>query len=137
MDLNGKEFKAFGKNIEHLSLIYGVFLIFWGLVVSFLSKSTSMTSYIPTYLGLGIVIFAGLSIFFPNKKKLYMHLVVILGVVVTFGGLDVLRGLFSGNIFENFWADLTKIIMLISGSCFIFLCIQSFKFARRIKDEVN
>jgi len=66
-----------------------------------------------------------------------MHLVVILGVVVTFGGLDVLRGLFSGSIFENFWADLTKIIMLISGSYFIFLCVQSFRFARRIKDEIN
>ena len=51
MDLNDKEFKAFGRKIEHLSLIYGVFLIFLGLVVSFLSKSTSMTSYIPTYFG--------------------------------------------------------------------------------------
>ena len=112
MDLNDKEFKAFGRKIEHLSLIYGVFLIFLGLVVSFLSKSTSMTSYIPTYFGLGILIFSSLSLVFPNKKKIYMHLVVILGVVVTFGGLDVLRGLFTGSMFENFWADLTKIMML-------------------------
>ena len=69
MDLNDKEFKAFGRKIEHLSLIYGVFLIFLGLVVSFLSKSTSMTSYIPTYFGLGILIFSSLSLVFPNKKK--------------------------------------------------------------------
>ena len=134
MELNEKEFKAFGKNIEYLSLIYGVFLIFWGLIVSFLSKSTSMTSYIPTYLGLGIVIFTGLSIFFPNKKKLYMHLVVILGVVVTFGGLDVLRGLFSGSIFENFWADTSKIMMLLTGLYFLIQCIRSFIFARKNRD---
>ena len=137
MDLNDKEFKAFGRKIEHLSLIYGVFLIFLGLVVSFISKSTTMTSYIPTYFGLGILIFSSLSLVFPNKKKLYMHLVVILGVVVTFGGLDVLRGLFAGDMFENFWADFTKIVMLISGSYFVFLCVQSFRFARKIKDQIN
>ena len=74
MDLNEKEFKIFGKSMEYLSLYYGIFLIIWGLIISFISSSSSMTSYIPTFVGLLITIFSSLSLFFPDKKKsLYAH----------------------------------------------------------------
>ena len=80
MDLNEKEFKIFGKSMEYLSLYYGIFLIIWGLIISFISSSSSMTSYIPTFIGLLITIFSSLSLFFPNKKKVYMHIVVLFGL---------------------------------------------------------
>ena len=79
MDLNEKEFKIFGKSMEYLSLYYGIFLIIWGLIISFISSSSSMTSYIPTFVGLLITIFSSLSLFFPDKKKVYMHIVVLFG----------------------------------------------------------
>ena len=137
MDLNDKEFKAFGTKIEFLSLYFGIFLILWGLIISFLSKSTSMTSYIPTYLGLIITFFSYLSLAFPNKKKIYMHIVVVVGLITALGGLDLLRGIFNGSAFTNVWADLSKTIMLITGSYFVYLCIQSFRFARKNKEEIN
>ena len=137
MDLNEREFKAFGKSMEYLSIYYGIFLIFWGLIISFISNSSSMTSYIPTFVGLLITIFSSLSLFFPNKKKIYMHIVVLFGVVTALGGFDFLRGLLNGSAFTNFWADLTKIIMLITGSYFVFLCVKSFRFARKIKEETE
>ena len=133
MDLNEREFKAFGKSMEYLSIYYGIFLILWGLIISFISNSSSITSYIPTFVGLLITIFSSLSLFFPNKKKIYMHIVVLFGVITALGGLDFLRGLLNGSAFTNFWADLTKIIMLITGSYFVFLCVESFRFARKIK----
>ena len=74
MDLNEREFKAFGKSMEYLSIYYGIFLILWGLIISFISNSSSMTSYIPTFIGFLITIFSSLSLFFPNKKKVYMHM---------------------------------------------------------------
>ena len=137
MDLNEKEFKAFGKSMEYLSIYYGIFLILWGLIISFISNSSSMTSYIPTFIGFLITIFSSLSLFFPNKKKVYMHIVVLFGVITALGGLDFLRGLLNGSAFTNFWADLTKIIMLITGSYFVFLCVESFRFARKIKEETE
>ena len=137
MDLNEKEFKAFGKSMEYLSLYYGIFLILWGLIISFISSSSSMTSYIPTFIGLLITIFSSLSLFFPNKKKIFMHIVVLFGLVTALGGLDFLRGLINGSAFINFWADLTKIIMLITGSYFVYLCVKSFIFARKIKEETE
>ena len=69
MDLDEREFKAFGKSMEYLSIYYGIFLILWGLIISFISNSSSMTSYIPTFVGVLITIFSSLSLFFPNKKK--------------------------------------------------------------------
>jgi len=137
MDLNEREFKAFGKSMEYLSIYYGIFLILWGLIISFISNSSSMTSYIPTFVGVLITIFSSLSLFFPNKKKVYMHIVVLFGLITAIGGLDFLRGLLNGSAFTNFWADLTKIIMLITGSYFVFLCVKSFRFARKIKEQTE
>ena len=137
MDLNNKEFKVFGKGIEKLSAYYGVFLILWGVLISFFSKSSSMTSYIPSYLGAIIFLFAVLSLNYPNKKKIYMHIVALIGVITMLGGLDLIRGLFNESLFVNFWADLSKIMMLFTGSYFVYLCIMSFRFARKAAKEIS
>lgn len=137
MNLDQKEFTVFGNSIEKVSLYYGIFLVLWGIIISFISGSTSATSYIPSYLGVIILFFSILSIYFPAKKKLFMHIVVLIGVVIILGGLDLLRGLISGNLFENFWADLSKLMMLFSGCCFIYFCVKSFIFARQVKDQSN
>ena len=100
-------------------------------------SNASMPSYIPTFVGALSTIFSSLSLFFPNKKKIYMHIVVLFGLITAIGGLDFLRGLLNGSAFTNFWADLTKIIMLITGSYFVFLCVKSFRFARKIKEETE
>ena len=46
-----KEFKVLNITIEKLSIYYGFFLIAWGIIVSFVSGSSSATSYIPSFLG--------------------------------------------------------------------------------------
>ena len=69
---------------------------------------------------------------FRTKEKLLMHFVVIFGLVAFLGGLDFIRGLFSDTgAFNNFLADMSKLMLLITGAFFCYLCIQSFKFARR------
>ena len=125
------EFKVFNLNIETFSVFYGSFLIFWGLVVSFVSGSNSLTSFIPSFIGLPILIFSNLSIKFSSKKKLFMHIVVLFGLIAFLGGLDFLRSLISGSAFENLWADVSKIILLITGAFFTHQCVRSFIFARK------
>ena len=75
------EFTVLGKNIEHLSIYYGFFLFLWGVVISLLSGSTSFTSYIPSYIGSVVILFSYLSIKFSNKKKIFMHIVVLFGLI--------------------------------------------------------
>lgn len=133
MEIQKEEFKIFDKNMEKLSILYGLFLILWGIIVSFLSNSVSFTSYIPSYLGILIVIFSFLALKIPNNKKLLMHIVATLGLITVLGGLDLIRLILKGSVFVNFWADLSKLMMLVTGSIFVYLCFMSFRFARKIK----
>ena len=128
-----KEYKFAGLNMQSISILYGIFLIFWGLLVNYTSSSSSYTSLIPSIMGLPILFFSLLAVLFPTKIKIMMHIVVLFGLLISLGGLDVFRSIFSGNFLNLFWADLSKIMMLITGTFFTFLCIQSFRFARRNK----
>ena len=128
-----EEFKCCGLTVEKLSVYYGVFLISWGLVISLISGSDSFTSYIPSVLGLIVFLFSVLAIKIPNKKKLFMHIVVLFGVIIFLGGLDVLRSL--DNLFDNYWADLSKLMLLVTGFCFTVINIKSFIFIRKNKED--
>ena len=122
------------SSIIDLSLTYGLFLILWGIIISFISGSSSATSYIPSFLGLPLIIFSYLTIKFPSKKKLFMHIVVIFGLIIFLGGLDVIRSLLGGYAFQNFWADASKTMMLLTGLYFLIQCVKSFIFARKNKE---
>ncbi len=126
------EFKILGMSIENLSIIYGILLICWGVIISLISGSNSFTSFIPSFLGFPILIFSYLSIKFISKKKFFMHIVVLLGLIIFIGGLDFIRAIITGNVFTNFWADISKLMMLLTGLFFTIQCIRSFIHARRI-----
>ena len=128
-----KEYKFAGLNMQSISILYGIFLILWGLLVNYISFNSSYTSLIPSIMGLPILFFSLLAVLFPTKIKIMMHIVVLFGLLIALGGLDVFRSIFSGDFLNLYWADLSKIMMLITGIFFTFLCIQSFRFARRNK----
>ena len=128
---NKNEYTFMGLTMENISLIYGIFLILWGIGVSYLSDSNSITSYIPSIFGLPILLFAVLALLVPSKKKLLMHIVVTFGLIIFLGGLDFFRSF--GNPFENVWADSSKLMMMITGFIFTLLCVKSFIFARKNK----
>ena len=132
-----KEFEVFGLKIENLSVYYGLFLILWGIVISLISSSNSLTSYIPSILGFPIFIFSYLSIKFISKKKMFMHIVVLFGLIIFLGGLDILRSIISGNAFDNYWADISKLMMMLTGLFFTYQCVRSFIHARKIRDLNN
>ena len=134
LNQNTSEFKVLGMSMEIFSIIYGIFLFFWGIIISLISGSDSFTSYIPSILGLPILIFAYLSIKFISKKKMFMHIVVIFGLIIFLGGLDFVRSIFTGATFENLWADISKLMMLLSGLFFTYQCVKSFIHARKIKE---
>ena len=132
------EYTVLGKNMEHLSIYYGFFLFLWGVVISLLSGSTSFTSYIPSYIGSVVVLFSYLAIKFSNKKKLFMHIVALTGVLIVLGGLDVIRTATNGKLFDNYWADMSKMMMLITGALFVYFCFMSFRYARKmVNKEIN
>ena len=130
--MSNKEYKILGKNMQTISLYYGLFLIAWGIVVKIVSGSGSPTALIPSFIGVLISLFAILAIKVPNKKKLFMHIVVTFGLLTFLGGFRVLKNL--DNLFaDKFWADLSQIMMVVTGALFTYHCVQSFLFVRRNK----
>jgi len=123
------QFQFMGYTVEKISIFYGIFLILFGIFISLISNSNSLTSYIPTFFGIPIFAFGYLSMRYPEKKKLFMHIIVLIGLIIFLGGLDFFRG--YPNFFENFWADISKLSLLISGLIFTYINIQSFIFIRK------
>ena len=124
-------FQFLGLTVEKISIFYGIFLIIFGIFISLVSSSNSLTSYIPTFFGIPIFVFGYLAMRYPEKKKLFMHIIVLIGLIIFLGGLDFLRS--YPNFFENFWADISKLSLLTSGLIFTCINIQSFVFIRKNK----
>tara|TARA_B100001113_G_C20982900_1_gene566891 strand:- start:54 stop:455 length:402 start_codon:yes stop_codon:yes gene_type:complete len=123
------EYKFLGMSMEKVGSIYGFFLILWALIISYLSSSNSITSLIPAFFGIPMLLFSLIAILLPDKKKFFMHLVVTISLLTLIGGLDFLRSL--SNPFQNIWADLSKLMMLLTGAFYTFQCIKSFKHAKK------
>jgi hypothetical protein len=65
------EFTFFGVNMEGISVIYGICLLTWGFLITFISDSTSITSLIPSMFGVPILILSILAIWVPERKKTF------------------------------------------------------------------
>jgi len=129
-----KEFIFLGMNMRDISINYGGILILWAMIVSILSNSQSVTTWIPAMLGIPIFLLGFLSKWYPSKQKLFMHIVVIFGLLCFLGGLDFLRSLVPGSDpFGNIYVGSSKLMLLLTGFGFSLLCIQSFRYIRKLK----
>ena len=129
------QFKFMGCNAIDSSIIYGIFLVVWGLGVTQISDSNSLTSMIPTFIGLPVLILSLLSKIIPSKQKLFMHIVVLFGLLSVIGGADIFRSIFAGSVFGNFWADLSKLVMFFTGCLYCYVCIQHFRYIKAMKNN--
>ena len=65
-----------------------------------------------------------------------MHIVVFIALLTMLGGADFSRRLLIGfNPFANVWVGSSKLMMFMTGTIFIFTCVKSFRFARRLKNN--
>ena len=122
------EFRIFYVSIEFLTTLYGLFMVIWALSISFIAESSSITSMIPAFIGLPLVIIGIVSMIKPTFRKALMHIAVLIGAIAFLGGLDFFRSMFS-----NYYAGLSKLMLLITGFIYIYFCVQSFIFVRRQK----
>ena len=134
--MSDSEFTFFGQKVEKITLAIGLAMIIWGGVVTMISDSQSLTSLIPSALGLPMLVFGYLAIRYEHRKSLFMHLAVVVGLIMFIGGLDIIRTLLgNGTVFKNFWADLSKLFLLVFGGFHTYLCIKSFRHIRKIRES--
>ena len=125
---NTQDFRVFSLSIEFLTTLYGLFMVIWGISISLISGSSSISSMIPAFIGVPLAFIGFLSMIKPTFRKALMHIAVVIGIFAFLGGLDFFRGMFT-----NYYAGLSKLMLLITGFVYIYLCVQSFIFVRRQK----
>ena len=136
--MRDSEFTFLGQSAEKITAVIGIILLIWGIFVSIISDSQSFTSYIPSLLGLLLFLCAILAIVLENKKSLFMHIAVIFGLITFLGGADVFRSITSDTFLtKSLWADLSKILLLICGGFHTYICVQSFRFVRKNRDNAH
>ena len=125
---NTQDFRVFSLSIEFLTTLYGLFMVIWGISISLISGSSSITSMIPAFIGVPLALIGFISMIKPTFRKALMHVAVVIGIIAFLGGLDFFRGMFN-----NYYAGLSKLMLLISGFVYVYFCVQSFIFVRRQK----
>ena len=120
-----EEFRILSLSVEVLSIVYGLFLVAWGFSISLLSGSSSITSFIPSFIGFPLVLIGFISLVRPSLRKALMHIAVLIGVIAFLGGLDFFRGMLS-----NYYAGMSKLMLMVTGFFYVYVCVKSFLFVR-------
>ena len=126
-----KSFSYLGMSFPKLTVSYGLFLIIWGALVSVFSQSESFTSWIPSFIGIPLFTTGLLTIILPERAKVFSHIALTIGLFAFFGGLDVLRGVISGSFMQTPAADISKMMLAITGFWYLLVGVKSFRWARQ------
>lgn len=113
--------------LPNLTTGYGAMLVLWGVAVSILSESDSITSYFPSMLGAPILLSGILATRNPEKRKFWMHIAVSFGLLCALGGTRFFMVMSDGLDY----ASSSMLMLLVTGSAYTFLCVRSFIEARK------
>jgi len=116
--------------MPNLTLGYGIFLIVWGVAVSILSESNSFTSYVPSFLGVPIAVSGWMAKSNPERRKDWMHVAVVFGLLCALGGIRFFMVMGDGLDY----ASGSMLMLFLSGSAYTFLCVRSFIEARKARE---
>lgn len=126
-----EQFTVGGQSIPNITTGYGAFLVVWGVVVSLVSGSESITSYFPSLLGLPLLVSGVLANKIPEKRKLWMHIAATFGLLCALGGTRFFMVMSDGINY----ASGSMLMLLVTGSIYTYICVQSFIHARKAREE--
>ena len=130
------EFRFLGLTMVKMTIGYGLLLIIWGGLFSIGSKS--FTSWIPAFIGLPILIAGLLTHQMPSKRKLFMHIAVVFGLLAFLGGFRFFAGLSSeAGLFAKPKAASSQLMLLITGGVYTLACVRSFIWTRKNATQVT
>ncbi len=126
-----EQFTVGGQSIPNITTGYGALLVVWGIVISQISGSQSITSYFPSLLGLPLLISGVLANKIPEKRKLWMHIAATFGLLCALGGTRFFMVMSDGINY----ASGSMLMLLVTGSIYTYICVQSFIHARKAREE--
>ena len=118
--------------MPNLTTNYGLFLLSWGLIATYLSEAQSFTSFLPSLLGLALLV-SGEMAKIPEKKKLWMHVAVTFGLIGALGGTRFFMVMGDGLNYANS----SMLMLLLTGTAYTVLCVRSFIAARKAREAAE
>jgi len=119
--------------LANLTLGYGTFLLLWGVAISILSDSDSLTSYFPSFLGVPLMLSGIMTMRMPEKRKLWMHIAATFGLLCAIGGTRFFMVMSDGIDY----ASGSMLMLLLTGTAYTVLCVRSFIAARKAREAAQ
>jgi hypothetical protein len=119
--------------LANLTLGYGTFLLLWGVAISILSDSDSLTSYFPSFLGVPLMLSGIMTMRMPEKRKLWMHVAATFGLLCAIGGTRFFMVMSDGIDY----ASGSMLMLLLTGTAYTVLCVRSFIAARKAREAAQ
>jgi hypothetical protein len=116
--------------MPNLTLGYGTFLLLWGVAISVLSSSDSITSYFPSFLGVPLMLSGFMTLRMPEKRKLWMHVAATFGLLCAIGGTRFFMVMSDGINY----ASGSMLMLLVTGTAYTVVCVRSFIAARKARE---
>ena len=130
-----ESFTVAGRNMPEISIAVGLIFSVWGIGAYVISDMASITAMIPMFIGGPIGLMGVLSTSMPDKRKTFMHISAMFGLLSALGGLRlrmVLMDEESSNLLIASHA-----ILLVLGGLYTYFCVQSFIWARKQREAAE
>ena len=121
-------YKFLGMGMPLVSILVGGILSAWGVAAYVISGNASVTALIPTIMGTPIAVMGSAADRFPSRRKLFMHIAVVFGLLCAIGGLRLPMVLLDTD--SSGILIISHALLLVLGGVFTYACIQSFRWAR-------
>ena len=131
--MSEQSYTVAGQSIPSITMGYGAFLALWGIVISLISESDSISSYAPTAAGVPLLVSGILANKIPEKRKLWMHIAATFGLICALGGTRFFMVMSDGIDY----ASGSMLMMLLTGSIYTYFCVQSFIWARKQREAAE
>ena len=124
-----------GRSMPEISIAVGLFFTLWGVAAYVISGMSSITSMIPMFIGGPIGATGLLSNLKPEKRKTFMHVSAMFGLLCALGGLRLPMVIMNDGSSNLLIASHT--ILLVLGSLYTYLCVQSFIWIRKQREAAE
>ena len=130
-----ESYRFLGLNMPEISIAVGLIFTIWGIAAYILSDMASITAMIPMFVGGPIFTMGLLSQVRPDKRKTFMHISAMFGLLCALGGLRLPMILMDDNSSNLLIAS--HAILLVLGGLYTYLCVQSFIWARKQREAAE
>ena len=124
-----------GRNMPEISMAVGLIFAAWGIGAYVISDMASITAMIPMFFGGPIGLLGLMSSKMPDKRKMFMHISAMFGLICALGGLRLFQILMDGDG-SNLLIG-SHAILLVLGSVYTYFCVQSFRWARKQREAAE